>query len=61
MKSVSLKFSVNKQNNDVIRQMSKVLSLVTNVRPVSLGRHWLTALSTTLCFSSVLMEIRRCI
>ena len=31
MKSVSLKFST--KSNDVIRQMSKVLSLVTNVSP----------------------------
>ena len=31
MKSVSLKFST--KSNDVIRQMSKVPSLVTNVRP----------------------------
>jgi len=47
-----------KKSNDSIKQMFKVLSL-SRTRVLSLRRHWLTALSTTLCFSSVLTEIRR--
>jgi len=57
MRSVSLKFST-KTTIQLSSCWKCCLSL--QMRILSLQRHWSTALSTMLCFSSAMVEMRRC-